>query len=184
MPLKQASPRERLIPALTLGAIGVAGNIILMAIPYGFFVILWAIPAFLVFWMALAVWSTRRGPGAATAMIVIPLTVIALMSLPSPSKSLSRWAADALDVAAYRDELLRQMNTRRSDGAARRIAVLPLAGFGSLTSGLAYDPSRNLDHPLLATDPQWRAAFEATELALPYSNVRHVLGPYYSWFHD
>jgi hypothetical protein len=180
---KQATIGERVVPALILGAIGVTCIISMMAIPWAFFSILWIVPTFVVLWLALAVYAGRKGPRSVAAMILVPAAVFAMALLPTPARSLSRWLADVADVAAFRGDLLRQMNTLHDNAGGEHIVVVILQGFGSLTSGLAYDPSRGLDNPSRATNPQWRSAFEATELSLPDAEIRHVVGPYYSWFH-
>lgn len=181
---RQVTARERLVPALAFSAIGVACIISMMAIPSAFFFALWAILAFPVLWLALFVYAARKGgAGSAAAMIFIPLAVFTMSLAPKPGASASRWVADLLDVAAFRGDLLRQMNRQQGHATDQHIAVVYLAGFGSLTNGLAYDPSRGLDNPSRITDPLWRSEFESTELSLSNADIRHVVGPYYAWFH-
>ena len=174
---------ERSVLALIAGALGVLGVICLMAFPGAWLFALWVTPGAVLLWVAICIWSARRGKVEGAAMALVPPLLLVAVLLPNPAGSVSRWVADLVDVAMYRSALLTQVRAAPDRGGGPTIAVIGLDGFGSMTSGLAYDSSRGLDRPLEVRDPRWRAALERTELSVPGTEVRHVVGAYYSWFH-
>ena len=64
------------------------------------------------------------------------------------------------------------------------IGVLAVQGFGSLTSGLALDPSRELGLPPELRSAAWKASGDHTELSVDSIETWHIIGDYYAWFHE
>jgi hypothetical protein len=66
----------------------------------------------------------------------------------------------------------------------RRLRHFRGNGFGSLTSGLVYDPSGEIALPPNQRSKSWTDGPGATELGIDKLEVHHIFGPYYHWFHD
>jgi hypothetical protein len=123
-------------------------------------------------------WATVGG-------VLTGLGIALLLSVaPMPARSFSRWAADLADVAYYHADLRRLADASRRRGESPALGVLTLDGFGTLTSGLALDPSGEIILPAVRRSRAWIAASAYTELSIESMNARHIIGNYYAWFHD
>lgn len=118
--------------------------------------------------------------GSLTGIVI----AILLSAIPTPACSFSRWVADVADVAYYHAVLQRLADGSRRRGESPPIGVLALDGFGSLTSGLALDPSGEIILPANRRSGAWTAVGGQTELGVERMEARHILGSYYAWFHD
>ena len=118
--------------------------------------------------------------GSLTGLVI----AILLSEIPTPARSFSRWVADVADVAYYHAGLQRLADGSRRKGESPPIGVLALDGFGSLTSGLALDPSGEIILPANRRSRAWTAVGGQTELGVESMEARHILGSYYAWFHD
>jgi hypothetical protein len=136
--------------------------------------------------IAVGVISLGRQRRWATVGGILTGLLIALLisAVPTPARSFSRWAADLADVAYYHSDLQRLANASRARGESPAIGVLALDGFGSLTSGLALDPSGEILLPANRRSRAWDAVGGQTELGLESMEARHIIGSYYGWFHD
>lgn len=174
---------ERSIPAVVVSLLGVICIVALMVLPGAWMFAPVVVSAAVLFWIAICVGSARRGKFEGAVMVMVPPLLIGAMLLPHPSASISRWLADLVDITTYRGALLRQVDGSSSGTPNATIGVVAIDGFGSMTRGVAFDASRGLDDPSAVRDPKWRAALEATELSVPGTEIKHVVGAYYSWFH-
>ena len=118
--------------------------------------------------------------GIVTGVVI----AILLSEIPMPARSFARWAADLADVAYYHAVLQRLAEGSRRKGESPPIGVLALDGFGSLTSGLALDPSGEILLPVNRRSRAWTAVGGQTELGVESMEARHIFGSYYAWFHD
>ena len=110
--------------------------------------------------------------------------VILLASLPTFATSPAEWVAHLAQVVYYRPVLLQQAAELESKGLAPAVAGHGLDGFGSLTSGIALDPSGEILLPPDRRSQAWMATGGQTELAVRGMEAHHIIGNYYSWFHD
>jgi hypothetical protein len=53
-----------------------------------------------------------------------------------------------------------------------------------MTSGIAFDPTGEIVLPSNKRSQAWMAAAGQTELGVEELQARHIVGDYYSWFHD
>jgi hypothetical protein len=125
----------------------------------------------------------RRWDVVAGALVGLGIAYL-LSAVPAPNRSFSRWAADLADVAYYYSDLSRMADDSRREGQSPVIAVLDIDGFGSLTSGLAFDPSGEIMLPAARRSKEWTAVGGETELSIESMSARHVIGSYYAWSHD
>ncbi len=132
--------------------------------------------------VVVAFWMKRRSSGIA---MIIGFAVVYALGWPSePLKAPATYLANLLRVTYYSDDLRRMADRERQQGITPALGVRDVDGFGSLTSGVAYDPTRELSRPPSLRSPAWVAAANRTELGVPGLEARHVIGDYYVWFHD
>jgi hypothetical protein len=114
-------------------------------------------------------------------MLIVLVALFLTIFLPFPKSTISQKVVDAIRVMMYRDDLQLLERQLRAKGVVPPIAVIPIDGFGSLASGVAYDPTGEI---LLRPDKRsaaWIA--QSGELSVDGLDVRHVVGSYYAWFH-
>jgi hypothetical protein len=112
------------------------------------------------------------------------LGVLLLATRPSVATSPALWVADVTHVLYYRGALLEQSRELRSKGVSPAVAAIAIDGFGSMTSGIAFDPTGEIVLPPNKRSQAWMAAAGRTELGVDDLQARQVVGNYYSWFHD
>jgi hypothetical protein len=127
-------------------------------------------------------WRKRLASGI--AMIVGFAVVYALCWPAQPLKAPATYLADLLRVTYYHRDLTRMADNERQRGITPALGVLDVDGFGSLTSGVAYDPTRELSRPPSLRSRAWAAAANRSELGVPGLEARRIVGDYYVWFHD
>jgi hypothetical protein len=103
---------------------------------------------------------------------------------PHPVNSPVGWAANALKVIYYHDDLQHSYWEAKKSGQTSPVGQVYTDGFGSLTSGLAYDPSSEIVLPPNQRSKSWADGPGATELGIDKLEVHHIFGSYYQWFHD
>jgi hypothetical protein len=111
------------------------------------------------------------------------IAIALLVYVPTVSTSPAKWTAELVQLSFYRGALLRQADELRRRGVSPAVAAVAIDGFGSMTSGIALDPTGEI---LLKPDErssQWTATAGKTELGVEDLQARHILGEYYSWFH-
>ncbi len=140
----------------------------------------WLLP---LVWMAVVVLARRRSRACAIGMVALPAAAIALATLPRPADAPVSWLAGAAKTLYYRSALVRQYQDDVRNGIRPALAVITVDGFGSMTSGVAYDPSRELSRPENQRSEQWRAVAANTQLGITGIEARHIVGSYYTWFH-
>ena len=95
------------------------------------------------------------------------LIAIALLAcVPTVARSPAEWTAELAQLVFYRGTLLRQADELRRSGVSPAVAAVAIDGFGSMTSGIALDPTGEI---LLTPDKrsrQWTAAAGKTELGV------------------
>ncbi len=132
--------------------------------------------------VVVAFWMKRRSSGIA---MIIGFAVVYALCWPSePLKAPATYLADLLRVTYYSGDLRRMADRERQQGVTPALGVLDVDGFGSMTSGVAYDPTRELSRLPASRSPAWIAAAGRSELGIPGLQARRVLGDYYVWFHD
>lgn len=162
-----------------------------LAVPGAWFPIVWvevlvtpALSAVAAIALALMVtvwfWRRHRLSGAAMLAGFITLTVAA--SAPDPADSLAHWASGLAQVVAYQHALRQQADLLYQNGYTP-VAVMPLDGFGSMTSGIAYDPTGEILLPAGQRSKSWWAVAGQTDLAAADLEAWPIMGSYYSWFH-
>lgn len=143
------------------------------------------IPIGLIFVVAAAVvfyWRRRRVSGL-SLICAVPIA-LSLGILPNPVNSPVGWAANVVRVIYYNDDFKRSYAEARNSGKLLPLGQADNDGFGSLASGLVYDPSGEIALPLNQRSKAWTDGPGATELGVENLEVHHIFGPYYQWFHD
>ena len=110
------------------------------------------------------------------------LTLAVFLYFPLPSMSLAAGAARMTQVFIWRSTLQQMSQEAQARGASPPLAFLVLDGFGSMGSGLLYDPSDEILLPMERRSEGWKAAAEP-ELLATDPEITPVFGHYYSWFH-
>jgi hypothetical protein len=127
-------------------------------------------------------WSSHWARGL--AVLCAPLLVLLLGVVPKPVTSPVGWAANVARVVYFQSELQRSYLDEKARGEPLPVGQLAIDGFGSLTSGLAYDPSHELGVPPNKRSDAWMLARGRAELGSSNLEVHRILGSYYFWFHD
>jgi hypothetical protein len=129
-------------------------------------------------------WQWRRNWISGLSVLFALLLVVLLGTIPRPISSPIGWAANLTRVGFYHGELEKSYMAAKARSDSVPVGQIYLDGFGSLTSGLAYDPSREIFKPVGARTEGWMDGPGQTELGLETLEVHHIVGPYYYWFHD
>ncbi len=111
------------------------------------------------------------------------VALVLAVSLPDPADSVAGRAIDLAHVAAYSGALQEMAEQARAQGVSPVIAVLAIDGFGSMTSGIAYDESGEVALPPEKRSKAWQTVAGETELSVDGLQARHIVGGYYAWFH-
>ncbi|HEY4370215.1 MAG TPA: hypothetical protein VGN07_23490 [Steroidobacteraceae bacterium] len=111
------------------------------------------------------------------------IAVALLASQPTVAKSPSRRVADVAQLIYYRDALLRQVAELQRKGTSPAVAAIAVDGFGSMTSGIALDPTGEIFLKPDRRSKSWTATAGQTEIGIETLEARHIVGDYYSWFH-
>jgi hypothetical protein len=109
--------------------------------------------------------------------------VIALEIFPQPVNSPVGWAANVVKIIYYHEELQRSYLEAQKSGQTTPVGQVYTDGFGSLTAGLAYDPSGEIALPADQRSQAWTDGPGETELGNDGFEAHHILGAYYQWFH-
>ncbi len=80
--------------------------------------------------------------------------------------------------------MLEQAAELRRKGVSPAIAVIGIEGFGSLTFGIALDPTGEIAVARDKRSKAWTEVAASTELSIEGMEAHHIVGDYYSWFHD
>jgi uncharacterized protein YhhL (DUF1145 family) len=176
---------------VVIGLVLFTGWVTLFALPYGWLYLalpvghpIWSVTISLLLLVLIGVLKRlgllRRLIDGRT-MLTVLVAVLLMIFLPFPKSTISLKVVDALRVIMYHDQLQSLERQLRATGVSPPIAVIAIDGFGSLTSGVAYDPTGEI---LLSPDRRsaaWTA--HAGELSVDGLEARHVVGSYYAWFH-
>jgi len=128
-----------------------------------------------------AFWRYHRVSGSVMAASLIALYL--LIAVPTPGQSVARFVADLAQILYYRTTLQELARAPSSNGSRHSVVALEMDGFGSMTSGIAIDPTGEILLPPKKRSSAWREAAGETELDEETIEVRHIVGSYYSWFH-
>jgi hypothetical protein len=109
--------------------------------------------------------------------------VIVLNIFPHPVNSPVGWAANVVKVLYYHHALQRSYVEGQNSGHTSPVGQVYTDGFGSLTAGLAYDPSGEIALPAHQRSRAWTEGPGATELGIESLETHHIIGAYYQWFH-
>ena len=178
---------------LSMALLLLAAWVAVLAIPGAFILTLFflapiTIPGILVIALLLAVTLVtlfwRRHWISGLTMCLGLLGVLLLATQPTVAASPALWVADVTHVLYYRGALLEQSRELRSKGVSPAVAAIAIDGFGSMTSGIAFDPTGEIVLPSNKRSQAWMAAAGQTELGVEELQARHIVGDYYSWFHD
>lgn len=143
--------------------------------------IMTAAAALLLVTVVFVFWRRHWISGAA---MLIGISLVAVSAtVPVPADSISRRAADLVGVMRYYRIVQDQLEEQKKNGVSPAVAVIPIDGFGSMTSGIAYDPTGEILLPPASRSKSWVATAGQTELGLEGLEARHIVGNYYSWFH-
>lgn len=179
-----------LVPGITLFVVLLIGSIVVRSLP----VLLWVgmffygygvIPIALI--LAIAALSFiywRRHWLSGLSLICAAPLALAIGIFPNPVNSPVGWAANVLKVIYYHNDLQHSYVEAKKSGQASPVGLVYTDGLGSLTSGLAYDPSSEIALPATQRSKGWNDGPGRTELGVDNLEAHHVFGPYYQWFHD
>jgi hypothetical protein len=180
---------QLLVPGITLFTVLLIVSIVGRALPvplavgllfYGFglipvTVILGIVIASLIYWR-------RHWLSGLSLLCTAPLVLVCGV-FPKPIYSPVGWAANALKVIYYHDDLQRAYQAARMRGQTPPVGQILTDGLGSVALGLAYDPSGEIALPANQRSPAWTAGPGATELGIENLEAHHIWGAYYQWFH-
>lgn len=142
-----------------------------------------AIPPAILLPFALVVLFWRRHRISGVTMLGGIMTVIIMAGVPTPVESLSGKVVDLLHLMNYRGVLDKDSQEIQRQGISPAIAVVDIDGFGSMTSGIALDPTGEILLPPSKRSKGWLATAGQTELGADSLEARHIAGNYYAWFH-
>lgn len=178
-----------LVPGIALFVVLLIGSILARALPvflffglffYGFGII----PVVLILSIAaLSLVYWRRHWLSGLSLICAAPLVFAFGTFPHPVNSPVGWAANVFKVIYYHNALQRSYVDAKKRGQASPLGQVYTDGFGSLTSGLAYDPSNEIALPANQRSKAWADGPGATELGIDSLEAHHIFGAYYQWFH-
>jgi hypothetical protein len=185
------SPVHLLVPGISFFVVLLVGSIVVRSLPvfllvgvifYGYGVI----PIVLILAIAsLSFFYWRRHWLSGLSLLCAVPLVCALGIFPHPVNSPVGWAANGLRVIYYHKDLQHSYVEAKKSGEAMPVGVVYTDGFGSLTSGLAYDPSGQIALPPNQRSKAWREGpGTTTELGIDSLEAHPIFGPYYEWFHD
>ncbi len=132
--------------------------------------------------LAFKTWRVHWTSGL--AVLCAPLLAYALAAFPYPGTSPVSWAVHSAQAIYLRSELQQEYLRAAAGGQARPVGYLYLDGFGSYTSGLAYDPSGEIALPSDRRSKPWNDGAGQTEMGIESLEAHHLFGPYYQWFHE
>jgi hypothetical protein len=176
------------VPAVVSLALFVLA-IAVLAVPYGWFylvIVVFAYPAvssvaFVIGAGSLVVWFWRRDRSSGLAM-AIGIIIVGVSAVPPYSEySPAMKIVDLVQVAAYRGDLQRQVREMKAQGVSPTIAEIELGGIGSITFGIAFDPTGEILLPPKKRSASWTATGGQTELGVDGMEARHIIGSYYAW---
>ena len=180
---------QLLVPGITLFVVLLIGSIVLRSLPvflfvgvlfYGFGFI--PIAAILAIAAVSFLYWRRHWLSGLSLSCAAPL-VFAFGIFPHPVDSPVGWAANVLKVIYYHNDLQRSYMEAKKSGQTSPVGQVYTDGLGSLTSGLAYDPSREIALPANQRSQAWTDGPGATELGMNDFEAHHIFGSYYQWFH-
>lgn len=181
---------QLLVPGITLFVVLLIVSVAARSLPplllvAGLFYGFGAIPVGLLLAItALSFFYWRRHWLSGLSLVCAVPLVFAIGIFPNPVNSPVGWAANVLKVVYYRHELQQSYAEAKSSGQRSRLGQADIDGFGSLTSGLVYDPSGEIALPPHQRSKAWTNGPGATELGIDKLEVHHIFGHYYQWFHD
>ena len=98
------------------------------------------------------------------SMLCAAPLVFALNMYPQPVTSPVGWSANGMKVLYYYRDLQRSYVDAQQSGQSSPLGQVYTDGFGSLTAGLAYDPSGEVGLPADQRSRAWTEGPENTEL--------------------
>lgn len=179
-----------LLPGMTLFILLLIVSVVARSLPplllveglfYGFCVIPLAL---ILAFAALSFLYWRRHWLSGLSVVCAAPLVIVVGVFPNSVNSPVGWAANVLKVVYYNHDLQRTYAEARQSGQNLPLGQADIDGFGSLASGLVYDPSGEIGLPPDQRSKAWADGPGATELGIKNLQVHHIYGPYYQWFHD
>jgi hypothetical protein len=179
-----------LVPGITLFVLLVIVSVVARSLPplllvVGLFYGFGAVPIALILGIAaLSFFYWRRHWLSGLSLVCAAPLVIVVGFFPNPVDSPVGWAANVLRVVYYRHELQQTYVEAKNSGQTLPLGQADIDGFGSLTSGLVYDPSGEIALPPNRRSKAWADGPGTTELGIDRLEVHHIFGPYYHWFHD
>lgn len=184
----QLSLWSAIVPGLVVFGILSAAAIVVLCMPVLFLMIVFAGTAgvliLLVAIVVMAIIQWRRNWLSGLSVLCAPAFVYVLAAFPHPVTSPIGWTANAVQVVYHYQELQRSYQRERNRGQQYPVGQVYLSGFGSLTSGLAYDPSRQIALRKNRRAPAWVNGAGQSELGLDDLEANHIFGSYYQWFHE
>jgi hypothetical protein len=178
-----------LVPGITLFVVLFIGSVVVRSLPVLLFVGVlfygsWVIPIALILTIAaFAIFYWRRDWLSGLSLVCAAPLVFAVGVFPNPVNSPVGWAANVLKVVYYHNDLQQSYAEAKNSGQASPLGQADVEGFGSLASGLVYDPSGEIALPPNRRSKAWTDGPGATELGIDALEVHHIFGPYYHWFH-
>jgi len=131
----------------------------------------------------LSFWYWRRNWLSGVSILCAAPLVFALNMFPHPVTSPVGWAANVVKVLYYHRDLQHSYADAKSRGQTLPVGQVYTDGFGSLTAGLAYDPSGEIALPADQRSKAWTEGPGETDLGNDGFEAHHILGAYYQWFH-
>jgi hypothetical protein len=134
--------------------------------------------------VALSFFYWRRHWLSGLSLVCAAPLAFAVGIFPNPVNSPVGWAANVLKVVYYHHDLQQSYAEAKSSGQNSPLGQADIDGFGSLASGLVYDPSGEIALPPNRRSKAWTDGPGSTELGIDTLQVHRIFGHYYQWFHD
>jgi hypothetical protein len=131
--------------------------------------------------LVLLFWRRNRASGM--TMLGGLIIVVLLAYIPTASTSPAKRIAVLAQLVCYRGALLRQADELKRRDVSPAVAAIAIDGFGSMTSGIALDPTGEILLKPEKRSRQWTATAGETELGVEDLQARHIIGEYYWWLH-
>jgi hypothetical protein len=132
---------------------------------------------------AIVLFFWRRHWVSGAMMLAGIILAVVASTVPMPAESLATRTAYLVYVVRYHDVIEDQLKDLRKRGISPAVAVVSIDGFGSMTNGIAYDPTGEILLPPAKRSRSWMATAGETELGVDGLEARRIVGNYYSWFH-
>lgn len=183
--MKDKTSLLRIAPAFLL--VGFLISVLIYAVPGVLLLLaftgLLVVPLLLLIVLVVVIYLLRAYWPAALALILAVTLLCVLVAVPRPPDSVASITATWLQFLVVQHELQRRAAVPNV-GTKGSLVLVGVDGFVPVGSrGFVYDSTGQVTLPTSARSARWQAVADHTELASSCDfTVKHLFGPYYSYF--